>query len=501
MLVDDSAAFDEPRLPLTELVAAAGLEIRRDLIGDGPMAWRRLAHSRAAFRIVDRADNDEERRAVLDVYLLFERIDEDEPTTPAELRRALDLMTDESVLSIVTDQLFGYDEDPESLDATEVFARRLSAAASKPLQHAVAASLTAMVAERRCDPLAAADALAEAVRQAPDFLPAVDRLAWTRADQGRASEAKALWLRCFSASIPTSRRSTGRPLNSRIGAPAFAVTSRAGAVRAASTRCATCARTNCRPCPTGSAGCCARASATWSVTVRRWTTSFSMRPGCCRRVTRALERGDAASPSSSTSSCTSWAGSTAFSPSAVRLLPEDEQLLYASWQLIPRTVYEIVDVRPGEGLTLRDVRTGDLTEVKERTFSRAASAGQLICSRALPDGEGHQLVGAVIEVPPGREQTFLDILDDPDPTAVARWLAPISGRASRPPTLQTTDGDPMTSARWCLRVDDPEWVRLVLDRRYVTVGAGPLVQGGFDGPEASCWRRSSSPARRSPSRP
>ena len=29
------------------------------------------------------------------------------------------------------------------------------------------------------------------------------------------------------------------------------------------------------------------------------------------------------------------------------LLPEDEQLLYASWQLIPRTVYEVVDVNRG----------------------------------------------------------------------------------------------------------------------------------------------------------
>ena len=37
-------------------------------------------------------------------------------------------------------------------------------------------------------------------------------------------------------------------------------------------------------------------------------------------------------------------------------LPEDEQLLYASWQLVPRTLYEVVSVSAGERSTVLSPR-------------------------------------------------------------------------------------------------------------------------------------------------
>ncbi len=47
------------------------------------------------------------------------------------------------------------------------------------------------------------------------------------------------------------------------------------------------------------------------------------------------------------------------------LLPEDERLLAEQWLLIDRSVYEIGRVRRGEGCTMRDVRTGDVHQVRE----------------------------------------------------------------------------------------------------------------------------------------
>jgi hypothetical protein len=471
LLADDPTAFDQPRPPLTELVIAAGLEMRGDLVADGRAAWRAQAHSLAAFRIVDRAANDEQQRDVLDVYGLFERFDAGEPEiTTAELRRVLDVMADESVLQIATDQFFGYDEDPESLDATEAFARLLSAAASKPLQRAVAAVVSAMAAERRRDPLSAADALAEAVRYAPDFFPAVDRLAWTRADQGRAVEAKSLWSQVFShadADLQAIESATVGQGNPGAGL-----------------------RRN-EPCWCGSGRkykvCHLRANELPPLPDRfswllRKTVAYVERRGAplSRVVTETAWKLADEDPDKLTEALQDslvldvvlheFGWFDRFLAERGALLPEDEQLLYASWQLIPRTVYEIADVAAGTSLRLRDVRTGDVTDVQERLGSQSASVGQLICARAVPDGRGQKLMGAVIAVPPGHEDAFLDILDDPDPASVADRLLGYMAAASRPPTLETTEGEPLRRCTRVLRVDDPEDARAVLDRAYVSVG-------------------------------
>ena len=54
------------------------------------------------------------------------------------------------------------------------------------------------------------------------------------------------------------------------------------------------------------------------------------------------------------------------------LLPDDERLLAEQWLLVDRSVFEVERVNPGESVTVRDVRNGDMHEVRERTASRAA---------------------------------------------------------------------------------------------------------------------------------
>ena len=472
LLVDDPTSFDGPQLPLTELVVSAGLEIRGGLIADGPAAWRRLAHSKATFRIFDAADDEEQRRDLFDIYGLFERMDEDDlEVTASELRRVLDLLADERLLQICAEQFFGYDEDPGCLDATDIFARRLIAAASKPLQRSVAGVLTAMVAERRADPLVAADALADAVRQAPDFFPAVDRLAWTRSDQGRVAEAKTLWAQVVTPDDPdlaALESATGGQPNPGAGM-----------------------RRN-EPCWCGSGRkfkvCHLRANDlpplpdrfTWLL---RKNIAYLERRGAPlgRVVTQAAWKLADEDPDRVGQAMQEplvldlvlhelgWFDR--FLAERGALLPEDEQLLFASWQLIPRTVYEIIGVTKGMGLKLRDLRMAEVTDVQEHTMSLTAPVGQMICARALPDGRGHQLVGAVISVPPGQEDAFLDAMDDPDPVSRADRLLEYMADASRPPELQTTTGEPLSFCTRVMSVEDPEWVRLVLDRHYVAAGA------------------------------
>ncbi|MEZ0383980.1 SEC-C domain-containing protein [Mycobacterium sp. pW045] len=108
------------------------------------------------------------------------------------------------------------------------------------------------------------------------------------------------------------------------------------------------------------------------------------------------------------------------------LLPDDERQLAEQWLQVPRAVFEIEQVRPGHSVTVRDVRIGEVLEVTTR--SRALEPGQLICSRALPTGEGFAFFGGIDPVEPDERDELLALLDDePDPVELveflSRWLA------------------------------------------------------------------------------
>ncbi|MGH3846999.1 MAG: hypothetical protein ACRDS0_37105 [Pseudonocardiaceae bacterium] len=100
-----------------------------------------------------------------------------------------------------------------------------------------------------------------------------------------------------------------------------------------------------------------------------------------------------------------------------------------------RTVYEVVECRPGIGVTVRDLRTGDVLEVRERSFSRQARCGALLCARAVPDGHSHQFVGGIFAVAPGRELDLLSLLDKRDGLALLTYVADLH----RPPVIVGPD--------------------------------------------------------------
>ena len=158
------------------------------------------------------------------------------------------------------------------------------------------------------------------------------------------------------------------------------------------------------------------------------------------------------------------------------LLPDDERLLAEQWLLVDRSVFEVDRVNPGKTVTVRDVRTGDVHEVRERTASRQLKPGQLICTRVVPAGDSMQFFGGVEPVVLHERDALIDLLDaEPDPVELVSALS----RRFAPATLTNTEGEPLAICEATVRVDDADRLAAYLDKTYDRV----------DG-EAPCWHES-----------
>lgn len=145
------------------------------------------------------------------------------------------------------------------------------------------------------------------------------------------------------------------------------------------------------------------------------------------------------------------------------LLPDDERLLAQQWLLLERSVFEVEQVRPGHGVTVRDVRTGDTHEVVERTASRQLQRGQLICTRAVPAGERMVFFGGIEPVALHERDPLIELLDDePDPVTLVAQLT----RRFAPPRLVNTEGDPMAICEASVRVGDAGRICAALGEVY-----------------------------------
>lgn len=145
------------------------------------------------------------------------------------------------------------------------------------------------------------------------------------------------------------------------------------------------------------------------------------------------------------------------------LLPEDERLLAGQWLLVQRSVHEVLAVSPGQGFTLRDVRTGDIHQVRERAGSTQVKVGQLYCGRVVPAGDTMQIFGGVEPVSLGERDKLIALLDDdPEPIELVAALS----RRFAPPVLQNTEGESLTLCDATLRVDDPAALAQALDDAY-----------------------------------
>ena len=145
------------------------------------------------------------------------------------------------------------------------------------------------------------------------------------------------------------------------------------------------------------------------------------------------------------------------------LLPEDERLLGEQWMLGQRSVHEVVAVRRGEQITFRDVRTGDVHEVRERAGSRQVKVGELYCARVVPAGDTMQIFGGIEPVSLGERDELIALLDnDPDPVELVAFLS----RRFAPPVLQNTEGESLVMCEATLRITDPARLAKALDDEY-----------------------------------
>lgn len=146
-----------------------------------------------------------------------------------------------------------------------------------------------------------------------------------------------------------------------------------------------------------------------------------------------------------------------------RLLPDDERLLAQQWLLAERSLFEVLEVRPGAGMAMRDVRTGDVHDVREHSASRLVKVGEFYCGRIVPAGESMQIFGGMEPVALGQAEDVLALLDDwPEPVDLvdhlSRWLAP--------PRMTNTEGEPLVLCDATLTVEDADVLAKALDGTY-----------------------------------
>ena len=172
LLTKDGHFFDEPRAPIRELIAAAGLERRDDEVAHSPEIWRRDDELRQYQRVIARFDDLDDADAALSVITLFNEGDWDDAH---RMRQALSVLLEDAMgAGVVAGELLG----PELEESAEIaaqaalaarFAERLLAVARKPTELAVARWLMGLADERSGDVLGAEAQLHIAVEVSGDW--------------------------------------------------------------------------------------------------------------------------------------------------------------------------------------------------------------------------------------------------------------------------------------------------------------------------------------------
>ncbi len=432
LLVEDPATFDTVAPPLSAIADAAGLEVRGGVVSHDDALWDADARAARAHRAVEDLSGADAVAAALRVLGLSDSLaDASSDTERDDLVGALDdLAADPEVLLFVANELFGTDEVAEQHG--HALSVALLEVATRSSQQAAARWLAAIAAERAGDPEAAEAHLEAGHRVDPSDPRHIDRLAWYASDRGDADRALRLWTRLE----PT-----------RVIADDLAVLRRVGG---AGTDAAKTPRN--APCWCGSGRkfkqCHLGKPVELDLTARvpwlfRKATGYLFRRG--GRVQSELfdlalalagvteEHLDEAEPDAIVAAMTDpivvdlllvegdWF--RRFLDERAVLLPADEAALAASWVDVPRTVFEVTGTTP-RTLVVRDLRTGDELEVRG---GPPTGVGAHLLGRALPDGVGASIVGAVVAVPAGEQQHLLEVVEGGESLDVAAALSSMSG--------------------------------------------------------------------------
>lgn len=408
----DRSAFAEPRLPLTELAAAAGLEQRGTEFAHAESIWEVAAFA-DRFHILQRELGPEGAVTALDV---LEQLTEHADDRTA-LRDALGRLSDPAIVVAVTDELLVLDDEPRNVaDVVELGERLLAAAGSTP-RAAAAGWIAAIAAERGGRVLDAESHLRAAVRVSDGWPLVADRLAWYESDRGNAAEAAAIW----------------RGLGTHEGNPELAVVNLHAALAG--------------PEPGRNEPC-------WCGSGRKFKQCHQGKPllsplhersgWLYRKSLSYLERRGGSVDAAWEECGAAYAGAdgevgTAMTYPIVAdvllheyglfeqfladrgpLLPADEAQLAVSWKLADRGVYEVLEVG-ADDVAMRDLRTGKRLEITDPRSIGSNGAGAVLLARPLPDGAGLRVV-APVPLPDGAVDTALELLDGEAGPELLVWL-------------------------------------------------------------------------------
>jgi hypothetical protein len=391
-LVEDRAAFDHTRPPLSEMCERVGLELRGALLGHDASVWYEEKRLRRTQRAYDSFDDPDLAHAVL---LVVDTLDNPDAGDD-DLRHALADMREGEMCELVIDQLVPVDDrDDEDADAARGITRRLVDVAHTPEQRATADFVAGIVHERSGDVLLAAVHFERALEADAEFGPAIDRVAWYASDRGDARRAADLW-RMLESPDQSQLRAVEdalRRVPSRHGRndPCWCGSGRKQKV---------CHGDEAEPIPlpdrvpwlgTKAVAYLFRHGGEADLDLFDLAIAHASEPDDIEEVRSALD--DVAVADVALAEL-GWFKS--FLRDRGPLLPDDEHELAARWLDVERSVYEIEAADGDDTVVLRDLRTGDRVEVRAPT----RPAGQLICARPVPAGDGHQLFGAVFEVRP-----------------------------------------------------------------------------------------------------
>jgi hypothetical protein len=152
------------------------------------------------------------------------------------------------------------------------------------------------------------------------------------------------------------------------------------------------------------------------------------------------------------------------------LIPAEERDVYELWSQATLALWEVMSVSGGNTVQLRDTKTGEHVEVLDRSVASQFSAGEMILARPLPGFGATWLSAAVVPIDLRRRESLLRLLDgDVDAESLAYWY----GGLFDPPTLQTTEGEPLVISEARLK-PTRGWAGLerALDRLYRSEGDG-----------------------------
>ncbi len=143
------------------------------------------------------------------------------------------------------------------------------------------------------------------------------------------------------------------------------------------------------------------------------------------------------------------------------LLPPEERALAEAWRSTRRSLYEVVAVRPGTGVTMRDLATDAApVDVDDRSLARTAEPLDLVFLRLRPNVDGRLLATDGILVPRSRRAFVSDLVRSKDAIGQLRWIS----FPTPAPRLQNMEGEPILLVTASYRLADPVAAGLALAR-------------------------------------